>query len=275
MNHDSIPSHWHLLPPRPREEFWSIYPFDSTLVVPGPSLSTAQSIGIQQPSRISFEGMHRIDSNSDWLLIPLMLGLILVTFSRALYFRRFVQVFSSVLSSNNMNIMLREGNILGEVVSVLLFGNYMLMMGLVLYLSAAWAGVDILSGRYPEYFLYSGILIALILFIFLKVLLIQFSGVVFRTAEESGDYVLNTYLFNYIIGVLILPFVVLAIYPGLDWALHASWVLAAALYLVRVARGVLIGLRNVKFSPVLFLLYLCTLEILPLAFVIKTLINKA
>jgi hypothetical protein len=276
MNGDTVPAHWQFLPPRQQQGDWGLFPFDSTLIVPGTVItdSLPQTELPAQPE-FRFEGLRRIENNHDWLLVPLLLGILLITLSRALYFRRFFQVFSSVLSSNNMNIMLREGNVLGEILSILLFANYLLMSGLVLFLSVEWTGMQIMPARYPDYFLFAAIILGLILFIFFKVLMIQFTGAVFRTGQESGDYVLNTYLYNYIIGVLIMPLVVLAIYPGLEWALHASWALAALLYLARIVRGILIGIRNVKFSPILFLLYLCTLEILPLAFVIKLLIYKA
>jgi hypothetical protein len=121
----------------------------------------------------------------------------------------------------------------------------------------------------PPYLWYPILLIAVILFIFLKVAGIVLSGNVFRTNEESSSYLLNLFLFNHVIGILLLPFMVYIVYTGNVIALKLTTVLLIILYIVRGVKGLIIGLTRSRFSPVLFLLYLCTLEIIPLLLMVK------
>lgn len=255
---------------------WGDYPFDSTLIVilhGGLQTDTVHEsvMEVKQPE-FRRDPVVRPEPMTQWVILPILFSLLLITLGRALYPRRFRQVFLSVLSSNNMNIMMREGNIMGEAISLLLFSNFTLMLGMLMYLSASYLQIDLVPFLLPNYLVFGILFVAIVIFIFVKVLMIQSTGVVFRTETESSEYILNIFLFDYIVGVAMIPFIILAIYPGWNSSLFIAWAVIIFLYGFRAIRSIVIGMRNVKFSPILFLLYLCTLEIIPLLFLAKMLI---
>lgn len=210
----------------------------------------------------------RESAGSDWIILPFLVSLLLITISRAAFRRRFRYIFLSLFSTNNMNIMLREGNILSEPVSVLLFGNYIIMMSMFFFLLPGILP-SFIAPDLPSFLWLPIILVVLILFIALKVTAITLSGNIFMTGEESSAYLLNMFLFNHVAGIIIWPVLLASVYTGSKELLMIGAIALAVLYLVRGIKGMIIGLRRSRFSPVLFLLYLCTLEIIPLLLLVK------
>jgi hypothetical protein len=103
----------------------------------------------------------------------------------------------------------------------------------------------------------------------LKSLLIYTSGIIFKTAESSRAYQLNTLIFNQITGIAIFPFALMAFYWENTTFLIIGVVIVSLLFGYRLFRGILTGLANKNYNLLYLFLYLCTLEILPLLLLVK------
>jgi hypothetical protein len=86
----------------------------------------------------------------------------------------------------------------------------------------------------------------------------------------------NVYLTNKIAGLLLIPIVIgLAYFPyGKSILVNLGIVLITFMYLFRVKRGIQIGISKAKLSYFYLFIYLCTLEILPLAVLVRVFIDN-
>jgi hypothetical protein len=94
-------------------------------------------------------------------------------------------------------------------------------------------------------------------------------GWTFRNFEVTSQYLMSSMAYNFIIGIAVLPFLVVNTYTHSDIVLYISLGMTAILYLVRLVRGIVIGLGDTKFSIFYLFFYLCTVEILPILAIIK------
>ena len=106
----------------------------------------------------------------------------------------------------------------------------------------------------------------------LKLAVIRLSGFVFQTQKAASDYVMTIFLFCNTLGLFMMPVVIclafvkqipssVFIYTGLG--------IIGVFLCTRLVRGVIIGINSIRVSGFYLFLYLCTLEILPFAIMIK------
>ncbi len=205
--------------------------------------------------------------STDWITILLLLCLVLFAWIQTVSHKRFVQIIRAVLQPHSVNQLEREGNLFRERITLGLGAIYYIIGSVfILQLFKAFntlpAGFDNLSFAA----LISG---ALIGYQMLKSLLIYTSGIIFKTAESSRSYQLNTLIFNHITGIVLFPFVIMAFYYENTTFLIIGGVIASLLFVYRLFRGILTGLDNKNYNLLYLFLYLCTLEILPLLLLVK------
>jgi hypothetical protein len=112
---------------------------------------------------------------------------------------------------------------------------------------------------------------ALLLLYPVKSLLMQLVGWIFNDSEKITEYIFNIFLLNKVLGLSLVPIVVMAAYLsfGQQVLLYVGVVLVVVFYVYRLFRGYFIGRATANLSRFYILLYLCTLEILPLVIVAK------
>jgi hypothetical protein len=108
-----------------------------------------------------------------------------------------------------------------------------------------------------------------IAFSLLKILTIWLVSITFKNIETAKEYIQNILIYNLVLGILLLPVILLIVYTYHMLFLYIAGVLALIIIGLRFIRGITIGLSDSKFSLIHLFLYLCTLEILPLAFAAK------
>jgi 4-hydroxybenzoate polyprenyltransferase len=90
------------------------------------------------------------------------------------------------------------------------------------------------------------------------------------------EYILLIYLVSQATGVIMVP-VVIAIAYAPEWLFKISFyfgiVILGASYILRITRGILVNLLEGRMPAIYLLLYLCTLEILPILFAYKLLVE--
>jgi hypothetical protein len=108
-----------------------------------------------------------------------------------------------------------------------------------------------------------------IAFSLLKIFVIWLTGITFKNIDTAKEYIQNILIYNLALGILLLPLLLLIIYSYHELFLYIAGGLALIMMMLRFTRGIAIGLSDSKFSLIHLFLYLCTLEILPLAFAAK------
>lgn len=237
---------------------------------------TTKQTQIKQPSLFSTHQLKVNDAsptaksyiNNDWITIHLIICVILLGWSRIYFGKRFNQILKAFFSIRQMNTLIREGNIFRERISIPLLINYLVSFSLLIYIALVELLQDSifdLSGIQ----LFSVIILFVLISWFVKNIVINIVGIVFKNATVISDYVYTNFVFNIFIGLILIPVVITAIYlPALEvvYAGIAIWFL---IYFYKLVRELFSGLSLSEFSLFYRILYLCTLEIVPLLVLIK------
>jgi len=107
-----------------------------------------------------------------------------------------------------------------------------------------------------------------------KHLLMQVIGWIMPFDKELSLYGYMMAVFNQVIGIVLLPFIIVAAFapdPFKKIALFGGVGAILLIYLYRSIRGVMIGERFMALHKFHFFLYLCTVEIAPLLILVKVL----
>jgi hypothetical protein len=156
----------------------------------------------------------------------------------------------------------------GLLINVLFF----LSAGLFVTLLTKYKSWSIL----PFWNLY-GYITALLVIIYVgKFLFIGFAGWVFNNKEAAQGYVFLVSMVNRIMGIVLIPFIVFLAFAHqqlLNIVVTLSIGLVVILFLYRylVSFGSL--RNNLKINPFHFFIYLCTVEVIPMALIYKLLVN--
>jgi MFS family permease len=208
----------------------------------------------------------------DWMAVVFVLTLIGIAWLRHNDPRRIQRLFLSIFNVRLLRQVLREEIAFSNSTSFVLSTIALFGISLFLYVGKMVLGVEAIEG--------SGLLlfgkISLLVFI---VYLIKFLGI--RAIQILGDgdfglseYVFNVFLFNQIAGLVLMPVMAIAVYVSLPFALivtAAGAVVLSSFILIRIGRGLSNAMR-LHVRPFYIVLYLCALEFLPLALLIKVIL---
>jgi len=113
-------------------------------------------------------------------------------------------------------------------------------------------------------------------YMFLKLFLVKLSGIIFKATEISKEYSSNILTTNTIAATLLVPVLMLSQYDRSMTSTYLAILLCIFLFIFRAIRGIFITLEERKYSLYHFFIYFCTLEILPVLIIIKTIlfVNK-
>ena len=205
----------------------------------------------------------------DWILALLIVCFILQAWVQFVYRKRFRQLVLAPFSKRFLNQLVRDGNLFNERLSLALGIIYFISIALMIY----EVNDLLLDGQIPpplkDFSFYLVILLSLFLYWVIKVTGIRLLGMVFKTENTTGMYLLNVLVINIITGMVLIPLLVLVIYMKSVFFLHITLIIIILSLLFLFVRGFLIGLSLTKFSYLFLFVYLCTLEILPLIILIK------
>jgi hypothetical protein len=211
--------------------------------------------------------------STDWITLVLLICLFIFAWIQTYYSKRFGQIFRAVAQSHHVNQMEREGNLFSERITLGLGFVYYAISTIFIfqffnkYLTIP-AGLNNV--------IFAGIIFgSLFAYQMLKSALVYILGIIFFTSESSRAFQLNTLIFNHIIGALLLPVTIMALYWDSQVFLNIGLIIISLLLLYRLYRGILTGLSNKNYNLFYLFLYLCTLEILPLLLVYKVIIKTS
>lgn len=206
--------------------------------------------------------------NIDWITIHLVISLCLIAYVQIYYSKRFKQVIKAFFGNRYMHMLTKDGNIYRERISIPLVIVYLISFSLLIYLfinQYIYQPIFDLKGLK----LFSVIILAVIIAWFLKNLLINFVGNLFKNYLILTDYIHTNFVFNMVIGVLLMPIVIIAVFLPSVEMVYAGVIIWLAVYFYRIIRQVFTGLSYTKFSLFYRILYLCTFEIIPLVVLTK------
>jgi hypothetical protein len=203
------------------------------------------------------------------LLIVLILLAALISLFRGLVLRSLSAVFNETV----FNQLYRDRESRGGLPFYLLYGLFFLNAGLYVFF---------LLHHYEQRPPFSplSLLTACVLglsFLFLlKHLTLSFLAYLFPSAQNFRRYSFAIVVFGILLG-LFLAAVNLVFALGAEknhrYVAYVSLAIIAAIYLIRCLRGLSIGYKLLRLNKFHFLLYICTVEIAPVLFLVKLVDN--
>ena len=204
-----------------------------------------------------------------WMLAAFFVILVVLAYVRVAYTRRLYRLFSSLVRIQILRQVMREELVFSHRVSVLLFLNFALVMGLILFGAAKFYGWNFTQAEGWELYLVFVLLVA-----GAYLLKLIFNFILRKVLHDPGivkEYLFEVFLVNKALGVIFLPFAIAICFINVG-ALNLVFTVIGILFLLFIAFRLFQGLMmsfSYPVSRVYIILYLCTLEILPFLVVWK------
>ncbi|NLL29300.1 MAG: DUF4271 domain-containing protein [Bacteroidales bacterium] len=209
---------------------------------------------------------NQIDNNSIFLLIiPILLSLWILTIS----FSKIQGAFKSLFNNRQVSIFMRNYNVKSYFSTYLIYFTSAINIVFLLWVWFLQNNSDLFSIRYL--LLHKIIFLIFLYFIYRYVLIFIFEKI-FKTADATNEYVYRDY-FTKAVFAIIFPFLTFITayspYKTITW----SFILFFAVLLIisRIYNSIVVGFKEKTYGLFYFILYICTVEIVPVLFLIKIL----
>jgi hypothetical protein len=254
---------------KPFSLYRSIAEKDSSIV----ELKSETLLNSSASSAKVYTGPQKINTQKnvqkEWVLgITIFSGLLFIILR--IYFQKYLSgVVTSIVNIQIAEKLIREKNVIIRRVFALLNLNFVISSSLFIYLTLKKFNIELpISNTFLNYLI---IFICLATFLLIRYILIISIGSIFDSLKLFKEYLHNTYLINKNLGLYLLPMVISVFYlkqPFSDITFYFSLALVALSALYKYFRAVQIIMR---YNIFLFytILYLCTLEILPVLVGVK------
>ena len=195
----------------------------------------------------------------------------LLGFTKAFSTSRFNQIIKSLYSFHAAEEVVREEKVFFHRVNLSLFLLYLISILLLI--------VSVLIYKYSAV-ISDGFYIKIALFIMgayvVKYIFTLVISTVFSRTDLSGTYTYNTLIYNYLFGFMLLPCLAFIYFSNISFELILNYIIIPCFvltFLFRIFRLFMVGVQN-NFFVLYIILYICTLEILPLVVLSKFFIFK-
>ncbi len=162
----------------------------------------------------------------------------------------------------------------GLLVTGLFWVNFIISLSIFIFLILQSFFKDKIDGV-TDYTIFIYILTT-ILILFLYKLLITFgAGFIFQTQKIMKQQIIIGRNIHHITGVILLPIILLLLYSLQDVLMYIVISIFILLQVYRLAQIVIIGKSSTVFSTLHIILYLCTLEIVPVLVLLRLINNDS
>lgn len=253
-----------------RKAWTPTFDYQKDLVKPVPydSLYT-----VLEKVEVVFPGKKIFRSNPDWL-VGVLIASILLFASVRLIFNKYLNQL--IQSTTNYSTFLRTFR---ERYFNLLHASFRLdlifSLNLALLMYQIMNNFKINPGADHTYGIYLICYAAVVGYFFAKRLIYFILGVLTESRSEVQEYLFSITVFNRVLGVFLLPVTAIVAFVPLsqpEIVMILGVVIVAVFYIMSLVRGGKIFLKK-HFSISYLILYLCTLEILPLLLIYKLLMQ--
>ncbi len=210
----------------------------------------------------------RMEALNDWILPVLMICFAIIAWIRVSYRSRFTQLVQAFYSKQSMNLLIREGGGAYDLINLSLGFIFICSVALLLFQFLESRSGPAASGSL-HFLLFLVLAGSIVLWLVFRLFLVRLLGWTFRTFEITSQYLMSSMTYHFMIGIILLPFLVIIAYTHSDLILYISLGITGILFLLKLFRGIVIGLSDTKFSIFYLFFYLCTVEILPILTIIK------
>jgi hypothetical protein len=234
-------------------------------------IATHPYLPLQGPAIFMIIDYHRHTSKDD--LFYVMAGIVFVlAFIRVAFPKYFRNLFLLFRQTSLRQKQTRDQLLQDNLASLLTNFLFVISAGFYITLLIRYKNLSDLS----FWWLASGSAATLLLIYLVKYLFLLFTGWVFNTREAAGSYVFVVFLVNKVLGILLVPFLLIFAFAGAELvqvSVTVSLGLVILLFCYRYWVSFVALRSKLKVNALHFLLYLCAVELLPLALIGKVLMD--
>jgi hypothetical protein len=106
----------------------------------------------------------------------------------------------------------------------------------------------------------------------MQLLFTRLSGILFNSGKLAKKYTANSFEFNVISVIFLLPALMISLYDNSLVSIYLAIGVVSLLFIFRIIKGTFITLDERKYLLYHFFIYFCTLEILPILIIFKTIL---
>jgi len=213
--------------------------------------------------RVNIPVVRRTDQE-DWLTGLGMMILLLFIWIRIFYGKFYTLLADSITNYQISAKLYLEKNVLTRRVSPIMDVIYFVVFAVFLYELTKYSGI--LTTNIKEIVLYGIILGLLMAYSLFRITILRMTGFLFHNVQVFTEYIHHTFIFNKGLGIVLFPVIIMLIFmpPQLIRYILATGIIIYLLaFILKAVRAYKIIIRK---DVLLFymILYLCSLEILPL-----------
>lgn len=214
------------------------------------------------------EVIIRSNPVNGWMFAFLMVCFALLALMVSIDRKNTLLFMATLFSPRQVNLLIREG---------VMFTNFlMLIVGFVALIAYALFAVQansailkyelIINSEIYNFLIVCGFFLG---FYVTKEILIRISGSLFKTFDATKKYLLNSYIIDFNTGLLLLPILLFSTFYAYNIFIYTGLIILISSFVYKLARGLSISTNYTKFSGIYIILYLCTVEFLPVILFIK------
>ncbi|MDP4205153.1 MAG: DUF4271 domain-containing protein [Bacteroidota bacterium] len=210
---------------------------------------------------------------SDWTIGILLLAFALLASVKSFFGKYLNQLLSATINSTTAARLLRESNYNLSHGAYRLDLVFYVTFTFLIFLITRYMNMIFPVSGFILFLIFLGIVLAYFL---IKNLIYRMLGIVTLTQNETNEYLFNAKVYNKVLGIILFPIVLIGSYysnkiPGL--MITGGILITLLFYTMSLIRGSLLMLKK-QFSIFYWILYLCTLEVLPLFLMWKVIVAQ-
>jgi len=201
---------------------------------------------------------------NNWVFYWISVVGILVILSKILFPKHFNNTIQALINTRAYNNLINEGVNWKHPINLILTIAYILSVSIVIYIGLIHSlNYNSLIYSWDIIFAFK-ITLSIVVLIFVKMLIVLFTQVIFQIRDLLGNYLNYLFLSYSFLGIILFFFLWILVYTDYQIGIYISTITITMVYLFRIYK--LLSLWNSKnnFNLFHFIIYLCTVEILPL-----------
>ncbi len=222
---------------------------------------------------VVFPGKKVVRTNPDWLIGVLLISFLLFASVRLIFNKYLSQLIQSTINYSTFTRTFRERYFNLFHASFRLDLVFSLIMGLFGYQILRNFKINLgASKSYYTYLICLGIVVG---YFISKKIIYYIIGILTESKPEVQEYLFSITVFNRVLGLFLMPVTATIAFVPLTQVepiLYAGTAIVGIFYLMSLFRGGKIFLKK-HFSISYLILYLCTLEFLPIILIYALLLN--
>lgn len=207
--------------------------------------------------------------SNDWINLVFILVLVLLVINKLLFQKRFFNLTRKLFSSKYFSMYLKDTPLITSTFNIIFFPVNLLVISLTLFFLSREYYSDLIESYNFTTFLY--FVLGVFIYYIAKVILKFIINIIISTTKKSKHFSFLKISFRSFSSLVLLPFLLIHQYSIIDNNTTLTLLLSVfiALLVIQYLYSTYLIIAQKQYPFLYIILYLCTLEIIPIIIYIK------